>query len=321
MTRAFSGDVDNPLDPLINLARKTFSYAFPSFDERKENWRKKCGCEDTDYPEILAVSKQPVKCVCMITEYETDEAPGGDDYTTVYNTFKDIFILNINSAQKTLSLHIRLSYQWEDQRIYATSPDNKTEIPFAGVSPKQELEIWQPSRSCQLCVHDEEEMAFSKIEFLLDGPLNQNTTFVSAILSWRVTLTCNLDFENFPFDDQFCKFRINSKDSGELREILYGHENRSIMQLPNVDTFSAIAKVVGTHITDDNITGEIGFDIEMRRQIRPYLLEYYIPCLGIVIISSISFAIPLYAIPGRVALVVTLLLTLINIFTQQQVSG
>ena len=59
--------------------------------------------------------------------------------------------------------------------------------------------------------------------------------------------------------------------------------------------------------------------VETKRQISRYVLQYYLPSITIVVASSFSFIIPLSAIPGRVALVVTQFLTLTNIFIHQQV--
>ena len=79
----------------------------------------------------------------------------------------------------------------------------------------------------------------------------------------------------------------------------------------------------GTVIKSDTLEqkddGKFGFKIKLERIIQPYLLQYYIPCATIVLVSMISFLIPLTAIPGRVALVVTLFLTLTNIFTAEMV--
>ena len=66
---------------------------------------------------------------------------------------------------------------------------------------------------------------------------------------------------------------------------------------------------------------EIGLDIHIERTLRPYVLKYYIPCITIVVISQISFIIPLEALPGRVALGVTQFLTLMSLFIQQMVSS
>ena len=74
--------------------------------------------------------------------------------------------------------------------------------------------------------------------------------------------------------------------------------------------------------TDDNneTTNDFGFDVEIKRKISPYVIQFYLPCASIVVISSVSFIIPLTAIPGRVSLVVTLFLTLSNLMIHLEVS-
>jgi hypothetical protein len=89
------------------------------------------------------------------------------------------------------------------------------------------------------------------------------------------------------------------------------------------DGFRITIDPIGT-LTDpskitQNSTGDFGFDIILERIAQPYMFQYYFPCAAIVIISQISFIIPLSAIPGRVGLVVTQFLTLTNIFIYQMV--
>ena len=62
-----------------------------------------------------------------------------------------------------------------------------------------------------------------------------------------------------------------------------------------------------------------GVSVDAKRQVSKYILQYYLPAITIVIASSVSFIIPLSAMPGRVALVVTQFLTLTNIFIHQMV--
>ena len=52
---------------------------------------------------------------------------------------------------------------------------------------------------------------------------------------------------------------------------------------------------------------------------QPYMMKYYIPTMAVVLVSEIGFVIPLTAIPGRVALLVTQFLTLVNLFIYQMV--
>ena len=63
----------------------------------------------------------------------------------------------------------------------------------------------------------------------------------------------------------------------------------------------------------------IGIKITMNHAITPFFVKYYLPCIAIVLVSMIGFAIPLNAIPGRVALLVTQFLTLTNLFIYEMV--
>ena len=73
-------------------------------------------------------------------------------------------------------------------------------------------------------------------------------------------------------------------------------------------------------ILDNDCWTSFGYEIKLKRQPAKYLFQYYIPCITIVVASTLSFIIPPSAAPGRIALVVTQFLTLTNIFIYQMVS-
>ncbi len=56
-----------------------------------------------------------------------------------------------------------------------------------------------------------------------------------------------------------------------------------------------------------------GFQLQLRRKSTPYIFNYYLPSAMFVVVSWASFAIPVGAIPGRVALLITTFLSLANI--------
>merc|ERR1719384_2871191 len=57
-----------------------------------------------------------------------------------------------------------------------------------------------------------------------------------------------------------------------------------------------------------------GFEMKLNRHVSHYLITYYLPSGLFVIVSWISFVVPPDIIPGRMALLVTLFLVLVNIF-------
>ena len=77
-----------------------------------------------------------------------------------------------------------------------------------------------------------------------------------------------------------------------------------------------------TKLEDHTITsGEgknysgVGFKIKMDRYSSKYFINYYIPSMVFVFVSWVSFIIPPENVPGRMGLLVTMLLVLINQFS------
>ncbi|TRY71861.1 hypothetical protein TCAL_17155 [Tigriopus californicus] len=56
-----------------------------------------------------------------------------------------------------------------------------------------------------------------------------------------------------------------------------------------------------------------GFQIELKRKVNYYIFNYFVPSSLFVAVSWVSFIIPPESIPGRIALIITTLLVLVNI--------
>ena len=57
----------------------------------------------------------------------------------------------------------------------------------------------------------------------------------------------------------------------------------------------------------------------LQRYSRPFLEKYYLPCIGLVLLTSVSFFVPPKMVPGRGGMLVTLFLVLNNIFSASKV--
>ena len=135
----------------------------------------------------------------------------------------------------------------------------------------------------------------------------------------KFSFYCKFDLSNFPMDSSHCKLRFGGEVSNiafKLDKRAQGTKNTSVVRISDMTTNTTIVE----DTADIETKTEIGLDIRIKRALRPYVLKYYVPCITIVIISQISFMIPLDALPGRVALGVTQFLTLMSLFIQQMVS-
>ena len=148
---------------------------------------------------------------------------------------------------------------------------------------------------------------------------HENTTFVVYRVEAKAEVYCDFFLSQFPLDCQTCKFRFGSQ-ANDVKFILYDPENK--YHLPK--RYEAVKFEVDVTFpknsqleTEENVP--VGFDMKMRRIISPFVFKVYLPCMAIVAASSISFIIPLSAIPGRIALMVTQFLTLTNLFIYHMV--
>ena len=64
-----------------------------------------------------------------------------------------------------------------------------------------------------------------------------------------------------------------------------------------------------------------GFQFSLKRRRNPILINTYLPCMMLLLISFIGFFIPVDMIPGRMALLVTIFLMLVNISTSEKTNG
>lgn len=136
----------------------------------------------------------------------------------------------------------------------------------------------------------------------------------------HVTFMCPMRFNKFPLDAHTCKFMVGSTNFDMTRmtfdnkKLDYDPSARntildyqiSISPLKEQDRILAYGDAGNYSIT--------GFEMKMTRNVAKYLYIYYLPSGLFVVVSWSSFLIPPEVVPGRMALLVTLFLVLINIF-------
>ena len=142
---------------------------------------------------------------------------------------------------------------------------------------------------------------------------------LSYKLEAKISFYCDFDLANYPLDVSICSLRIGGESSNTAFEWSMDAKMR-----PN-SSFSISEFIATVSMAEDKADYQtrtkIGFDIKITRLLKPYVLKYYIPCIAIVIMSQLSFIIPLESLPARIGLVVTQFLTLISLFIQQMVNN
>ena len=130
----------------------------------------------------------------------------------------------------------------------------------------------------------------------------------------KVDIRCNMTFQNFPFDTQRCEFLMKSLSEEKKMFLGQASLNWDQNQLTTPEFIGWIEKFNKPNVAiKKNRVSVSGFYFMMRRKPVLYIYLYFVPCTLMVLTSWISFAINYEIVPGRLGLLVTLLLMMINL--------
>merc|ERR1719166_740424 len=99
-----------------------------------------------------------------------------------------------------------------------------------------------------------------------------------------------------------------------VSQLGYAHTSRSIVLDYDIEILPLDEEdkvFVGGSLGNYSLAG---FEMVLRRHVSHYIITYYLPSGLFVVVSWISFLIPPDIVPGRMALLITLFLVLVNIF-------
>lgn len=222
-----------------------------------------------------------------------------------------ISILNIRSIRETtMSYHadIFLHQYWKDYRL--KYPENATNKILLDINWRKE--IWTPDILFKNFLEGKVQDIIIPYMYLNMYP--DKKIFYAARLSLQ--LSCEMDLHKFPHDVQACDISVMAL-THQADEMALNWRNGCGMQvtenvmLPQFDVFNSSCSrceksyEIGTFSC---ITGTI----HLKRRIGYYIINIYVPSILIVGMSMLTFWIPPEAVPARVTLGVTSLLTIVT---------
>ncbi|XP_050733065.1 glycine receptor subunit alphaZ1-like isoform X1 [Eriocheir sinensis] len=214
---------------------------------------------------------------------------------------------SLNAANMDYSIDVFLRQRWHDQRLKLTG--NRTRITVQ--DPVMQAKIWKPDTYFNN-VKDAEVHKVTMPNILLRIDKNGDVLYSMRV---TLTLTCSMEFEDYPFDEQVCGSIISSYANTD-DVIEYQWDETTAIDMPDDLEIAQFDFLRDPNTVDDKqvfVTGnfsalKVSFDL--RRQNGYHILQTYIPTILIVVISWVSFWLDPNAVPGRVSLGVTTLLTL-----------
>ena len=123
----------------------------------------------------------------------------------------------------------------------------------------------------------------------------------------KVVVGCpSMDFSTFPLDTQVCGFYM--KDVRQDPSLAW---LPALMDETNLGNLTNSQFSIGLQAGMQE--GYTGFELVMMRKTGVFIYTYFLPCSLMVVTSWFSFSVQADAIPGRLGLLLTLLLMMINL--------
>ncbi|XP_048350470.1 gamma-aminobutyric acid receptor subunit rho-2-like isoform X1 [Sphaerodactylus townsendi] len=220
---------------------------------------------------------------------------------------------SISEVDMDFTMTLYLRHYWKDERLSFPSHTNKS-MTFDGRLVKK---IWVPD---VFFVH-------SKRSFIHDTTTDNIMLRVfpdgHVLYSMRITVTamCNMDFSRFPLDSQTCSLELESYAYTDEDLMLYwknGNESLKTDEKISLSQFLIQKFHTTSRLAFYSSTGwynRLYISFTLRRHIFFFLLQTYFPATLMVMLSWVSFWIDRRAVPARVSLGITTVLTMSTIIT------
>jgi len=262
------------------------------------------------------------KHICLLDDYSKFELPITEGVNTIWISIEIDEVLRINDKDYSITFSTYFNVEWEETRLWV-DPELEAQINSTGpVTTPLNLEfvkdLWLPN----IFIYNLKTYKVIDVLSKLAGLWIDTDKKVLYSQATHISFICPMSFDKFPLDQQRCMFRVGS----------YSYDNSKMVFITKAHGYSESKKAnsiaLDYEIKIEPLTEEgkildfgalgnfslSGFEMVLTRYVSTYIITYYLPSGLFVIVSWISFLIPMDVIPGRMALLVTLFLVLVNIF-------
>ncbi|XP_076342382.1 glutamate-gated chloride channel-like [Tachypleus tridentatus] len=215
-------------------------------------------------------------------------------------------ISKIDDVVMEYSVQMTFRESWRDERLMFD--DMKGQMTYLTLTDPDK--IWKPD----LFFANEKEGHFHKI--IMPNVLLRIYPNGKVLYSIRISLVlaCPMDLKYYPLDKQTCSI-IMASYGYTTEDLTFEWKEGDPVQVSkniHLPRFT-LEKYLTNYCTSKTNTGEyscLKVDLVFKRQFSYYLIQIYIPGCMLVIVSWVSFWLDQNAIPARVSLGVTTLLTM-----------
>ncbi|XP_013098390.1 glutamate-gated chloride channel isoform X3 [Stomoxys calcitrans] len=221
----------------------------------------------------------------------------------------NIFVRSISKIDDvTMEYSVQLTFreQWTDERLKFDDIQGRLKY----LTLTEANRVWMPD----LFFSNEKEGHFHNI--IMPNVYIRIFPNGSVLYSIRISLTlaCPMNLKLYPLDRQICSLRMASYGWTTNDLVFLWKEGDPVQVVKNLHLPRfTLEKFLTDYCNSKTNTGEyscLKVDLLFKREFSYYLIQIYIPCCMLVIVSWVSFWLDQGAVPARVSLGVTTLLTM-----------
>ncbi|XP_023317680.1 glutamate-gated chloride channel isoform X3 [Trichogramma pretiosum] len=285
-----------PLIALLALLQLLLHPARCAQQGKKMNFREK--------------EKQVLDDILGPSSYDARIRPSGENGTDGAAVVRvNIFVRSISKIDDvTMEYSVQLTFreQWIDERLKFDDVGGKLKY----LTLTDASRVWMPD----LFFANEKEGHFHNI--IMPNVYIRIFPDGSVLYSIRISLTlsCPMNLKLYPLDRQICSLRMASYGWTTADLVFLWKEGDPVQVVKNLHLPRfTLEKFLTDYCNSKTNTGEyscLKVDLLFKREFSYYLIQIYIPCCMLVIVSWVSFWLDQSAVPARVSLGVTTLLTM-----------
>ena len=260
---------------------------------------------------------------CIPSNYDNNIEPwkyrANTNTTLPWNYHFEFSILDvkaINDLAQTITIMMYLRMNWLEPRLEINESSkewiqNNTSLSY---TPQLLKHLWYPDLEIY-GVENFRPKSILKEMAELNIFRDKNIKYHTRV---DTTISCQMNFDNYPLDSHLCPFQISSyKDTEETVSCSSRYFYNETMQR-SLQYYVSLTQLPIEHqkfsIRKNFVYRTCGFNIILSRGRSQIFFQVYLTSAMFVIVSWLSFIIKPEVVPGRVALLVTTFLVLVNVF-------
>jgi len=257
----------------------------------------------------------------LTNDYSTFELPFKYSPNLIKIGFEISDVLAINDKDYSITFGLYFSVEWLEPRLNLSkdlwSESNRvSELELVPVNLELIKNLWLPN----IFIYNLKSFKTIDVLSKLAGLWIDSKKRIYYSQATHITFICPMVFDSFPLDTQRCKFQVGSYSYDMTRMVFdvstlgYIQNTQSIILDYDIEIMNLKNK---DQLFEAGALGNFslaGFEMKLSRHVMSYIITYYLPSGLFVLVSWISFLIPPDIVPGRMALLITLFLVLVNIF-------